>query len=130
MYTWCCCHTVCVMTTAALINDKLAQFLKEGRMWEKKPTSIQGVFLLKLPASKQNPSSIAIEINPTNTATAGSTFTRKKGIIIRDGQELEQFDRLLSNPKVVELAKKIEAVNPKNKEDASNRSSDTEVFDI
>ena len=37
---------------------------------------------------------------------------------------------LLSNPKVIELAKKIEAVNPKNKEDAANGSSDTEVFDI
>jgi hypothetical protein len=112
------------------INNKLAQFLREGQNWEKKPTNIQGVFLLKLPASKKSPSSIAVEINPTNTTTAGSTFTRKKGIIIRDCSELEQFNQMVSNPKVVELAKKIEAINPKNKEDAANRSSDTEVFDI
>ena len=113
------------------INDKLAQFLREGQNWEKKAANIQVVFLLKLPASKQSPSSIAIEINRTNTTTAGSSFTRKKGIIIRSGSELEQFDQLLSNPKVVELAKKIEAVNPKNKEDdAANTSSNTEVFDI
>ena len=113
------------------INNKLAQFLREGQNWEKKATNIQGVFLLKLPASKKSPSSIAIEINPTNTTTTtGSTFTRKKGIIIRDGPELEQFNQMVSNPKVVELAKKIEAINPKNKEDAANASSDTEVFDI
>jgi hypothetical protein len=113
------------------INDKLAQFLREGQNWEKKATNIQGVFLLKLPASKQSPSSIAIEINRTNTTTAGSSFARKKGIIIRSGSELEQFDQLLSNPKVVELAKKIEVVNPKNKEDdAANTTSNTEVFDI
>ncbi len=112
------------------INNKLALFLREGQNWEKKLTSIQGVSLLKLPASKQNPSSIAIEVNPTNTTTTGSTFTRKKGIIIRDCSELEQFNQMLSNPKVVELAKKIEAINPKNKEDAANRSSDTGVFDI
>ena len=112
------------------INDKLAQFLREGQNWEKKATNIQGVFLLKLPASKQSLSSIAIEINRANTTINGSAFTRKKGIIIRSGSELEQFDQLLSNPKVVELAKKIEAINPKNKEDAANRSSDTEVFDI
>jgi hypothetical protein len=112
------------------INNKLAQFLREGQNWEKKPTNIQGVFLLKLPASKKSPSSIAVEINPTNTTIAGSTFTRKKGIIIRDCSELEQFNQMVSNPKVVELAKKIEAINPKNKEDAANRSSDTEVFDI
>ena len=112
------------------INNKLAQFLREGQNWEKKATNIQGVFLLKLPASKKSPSSIAVEINPTNTTTAGSAFTRKKGIIIRDCSELEQFNQMVSNPKVVELAKKIEAINPKNKEDAANRSSDTEVFDI
>jgi hypothetical protein len=72
-----------------------------------------------------------MEINRTNTTTAGSSFTRKKGIIIRSRSELEQFDQLLSNPKVVELAKKIEAVNPKYKEDdAANTSSNTEVLDI
>jgi hypothetical protein len=112
------------------INDKLAQFLREGQNWEKKATNIQGVFLLKLPASKQSPSSIAIEINRTNTTTAGSSFTRKKGIIIRSGSELEQFDQLLSNPKVVELTKKIEAVNPKNKEDVAKNGSNTKVFNI
>ena len=113
------------------INDKLAQFLREGQNWEKKATNIQGVSLLKLPASKQNPSCIAIEINTTNATTSGSSFTRKKGIIIRSGSELEQFDQLFSNPKVIELAKKIEAVNPKNKEDdVANTTSNTEVFNI
>jgi hypothetical protein len=52
------------------INDKIAQFLRECQTWEKNATNILGVFLLKLRASKQNPSSIAIEINPTNTAGA------------------------------------------------------------
>jgi hypothetical protein len=120
------------MMTADL-NEKLAQFLREGQNWEKKLTNVQGVFLLKLPASKQSPSSIAIEINPTN-ATSGSptATTRKRGIIIRDGSELEQFNQLLSNPKVIELAKKIEAVNPENKEDTAKNhsSSNTDVFEI
>jgi hypothetical protein len=30
-------------------DEKLREFLKEGQAWEKKLTSIQGVFLLKLP---------------------------------------------------------------------------------
>jgi|ERR1044072_5355347 hypothetical protein len=117
--------------TAADVNEKLAQFLREGQNWEKKPTNIQGVFLLKLPTSKQSPSSIAIEINPTNT-TSGSAITRKKGIIIRAGLELEQFNQLLSNPKVIELAKKVEAVNPKSKEDtaSSRSSSNNDVYEI
>jgi hypothetical protein len=110
---------------AAAINDKLAQFLREGQNWEKKPTNIQGVFLLKLPEPKQSPSSIAIEVNPANITAGSSVTIRKEGIIIRDGSELEQFDQLLSNPKVVELAKKIESVNPENKEDKGRSNSTT-----
>jgi hypothetical protein len=114
----------------ANVNEKVAQFLREGQDWEKKPTNIPGASLLKLPTFKKNPPSIAIEINPIN-ATTGSA-TKKKGIIIRSGSELEQINQLISNPKVVELAKKIEAVNPKTKKDDSTTrsSSNTEVFEI
>jgi hypothetical protein len=46
--------------------------------------------------------------------------------------ELEQFNKLLSNPKVIELAKRIEAVNPKDKEDTAGirSSSNTEILEI
>jgi hypothetical protein len=39
---------------------------------------------------------------------------------------------LVSNPKVIELAKKIEAVNPENKEDTAKNhsSSNTDIFEI
>jgi hypothetical protein len=111
------------------VNEKLAQFLNEGQNWEKKPTNIEGVFLLKLPTFKKSPPSIGIEVNPVSASTSSATIIKKRrGIIIRSGSELEQINQLLSNPKVVELAKKIEAVNPK--EDKSPRSSDTEIFEI
>jgi hypothetical protein len=105
------------------INEKLAQFLSEGQNWEKKSTNLPGVSLLKLPTFKKSPPSIAIEINPINASTG--LGTKKRGIIIRSNSELEQISQLLSNPKVVELANKIEAVNP-----ASPRSSNTDVFEI
>jgi hypothetical protein len=98
--------------------DSAAVQVREGQDWEKKPTKIPGASLLKLPTFKKSPLSIAIKINPIN-ATIGSA-TKKKGIIIRSG----------SNPKVVELAKKIEAVNPKIKEDTNKRNIDTDVFEI
>src|SRR6187200_3622402 len=110
------------------VNEKLGQFLREGQDWEKKPTNIPGASLLKLPTFKKSPPSIGIEINPIN-ATTGSA-TKKKGIIVRSGSELEQINQLLSNPKVVELAKKIEAVNPKTKKDTNKRNTDTDVFEI
>ena len=46
--------------------------------------------------------------------------------------QLEQYNQLLSNPKVIELAKKLEAINPRNKECTarSDSSSDADVFEI
>ena len=107
------------------INEKLAQFLREGQNWEKRPTNIEGVSLLKLPAFKKSPPSIGIQVNPEGTAT------KKKGIIIRSGSELGQINQLLANPKIIELAKKLETVNPKVKEDeATVRSTSTDVLEL
>jgi hypothetical protein len=107
------------------VNDKLSQFLREGQNWEKRSTNIQGISLLKLPAFKKSPPSIGIEVNPEGTVT------KKRGIIIRSGSELEQINQLLANPKVIELAKKIETVNPKIKEDnATMGSTSTDVLEI
>jgi hypothetical protein len=92
------------------VNEKLGKFLSEGQNWKKKPTNIQGVFLLKLPS----PPSIAIEVNPVIGSASGTK--KRRGIIIRSSSELEQFNQLLSNPKVTQLTKKIEEVNPKTKE--------------
>ena len=88
------------------VNDELAQFLREGQSWEKKPTNVEGVFLLRLPTFKNTPPSIAIEVNPASGSTP--TTKKKRGIIIRADLEIEQFSQLLSSPKVLELAKKIE----------------------
>ena len=84
-----------------------------------------------MPTFKNTPPSIAIEVNPANAATS-TTITRKgRGIIIRSDLELEQFNKLLSNLKVLELAMKIEAVNPQIKEGTMRSSStNTDVFEI
>ena len=47
-------------------NERLKQFLAEGRNWERKATNIPGAFLFRLPASKGRPASLAIEINPVD----------------------------------------------------------------
>jgi hypothetical protein len=68
----------------------------------------------------------SIEINPISASTG--LGTKRKGIIIRSGSELEQINQLLANPKVVELAKKIEVVNPKTKDDSSKSTDNTRCF--
>lgn len=91
------------------VDERLMQFLKDGRDWERKATSIPGVFLLKLPAFRGKPASLAIEINPVSSS---GSATKKRGVVIRSSPELEEISRLLSNSKLAELAKNIDEVNP------------------
>lgn len=50
------------------LDQRLTRFLEDARDWEKKATSIPGLFLLKLPGLRGNPPSIAIEINPVDAS--------------------------------------------------------------
>ena len=47
---------------------------------------------------------------------------------MRSASELDEFNRILANQKLVELARKVDLVNPKQKEATSIRGSD--VFEI
>ena len=50
-------------------------------------------------------------VNPVD-----STATKKRGIVLRSASELDEFNRILSNQKLVELARNLDQVNPKPKE--------------
>jgi hypothetical protein len=108
-----------------MVDERLTQFLSQGNDWERKVTSIPGVFLLKLPTFKSRPESIVIEVNPVDTS--GSP-TKKRGIIIRSSSELEQIRNILTNVKLEQLAKSIDEVNPEVKTSTAKDSSD--VFQI
>jgi len=107
------------------IENKLAAFLSEARDWERRPTNIPGIFLLKLPSSRYRQASVAIEINPVDVTGAA---TKKRGIVIRSASELNQFNNILADQKLIELARRIDAVNPKQKEEVGTTGSD--VFEI
>ena len=107
------------------VDERLTQFLEEARDWEKRTTSIPGLFLLKLPSLKGNPSSIAIEINPVDVL--GSP-TKKRGVVIRSAAELEWIRDISSNPKAAELIGKIDKVNPQRKERSPRIGAD--IFEV
>jgi len=107
------------------IEQRLAGFLKDGRDWERRATNIPGVFLLKLPSSRTRQGAVAIEVNPVDAA---GSATKKRDIVIRSASELNEFNRILGNQKLVELASKVDEVNPKQKETPTATVSD--VFQI
>ena len=83
--------------------------MREAKDWERKATNVPGVFLLKLPSFKGRSASLAIEINPIG---ASGATTKKRGVVVRSTNELQEINKLLSHPKLVELAKRIDDVNP------------------
>lgn len=112
------------------IQERLSQFLKESADGERKTTSVPGIFLLKHPNSKTGirKEALAIEINPINPVT--SSPIKKRGIVIRSAAELEEITKILTNPKISEIASKIDGVNPievKSKAKSTDRSDIIEI---
>jgi hypothetical protein len=93
-------------------DERLAGFLKDGTDWERKPTSVPGVFILKLPPFKGRPATLVIEINPVDTT--GSP-TKKRGIVIKSEAEIAEMNKVVSSPKLSQLAKSIDEINPPKK---------------
>ena len=75
------------------MQERLTQFLKDSSDWERKSTSIQGVFLLKLPSLKVGtwkdrsnswstaPRVVLTEIGFVNVAIDGSRIVTIKGTV-------------------------------------------------
>jgi hypothetical protein len=106
-------------------DERLFQYLKEGKDWQRKATSVPGVFLLKLPAFKGRSATLPIEINPVDSLGFAS---KKRGVLIRSKEQLEEMIRLLSNPKLSQLAKSIDEVNPVKKSSPANNEEN--IFEI
>ncbi|MGA8842323.1 MAG: hypothetical protein WB511_01950 [Nitrososphaeraceae archaeon] len=106
-----------------MVDERLAQFLKDGKDWERKPTSMPGVFLLKMPAYKSRSASIAIEINPVDSSGAA---TKRRGIVIKSQSELDQICKMITNPKIIQLTSSIDEINP----EKNQPIKESEVFEI
>jgi hypothetical protein len=91
------------------VSEKLAEFLKTGADWGKVKTSIPGVYIQKLPAYRNSPARLAVEVNPVDST---GNPTKRKGLIIRDVNEYEEFKEILSNDKLENLFEMLGSVNP------------------
>ena len=107
------------------VDNRLTDFLKDGKDWERNQTDVPGVFLMKLPAFRSRPACIAIEIDVLGRG--GSGGNRRRGLIIRSKEEIEQLASILNNAKVIELASAVESVNPLQ---TTSSTVDSKVFEI
>ena len=103
------------------LTDTLKKFIEEGGDWERKATSVAGVSLIRLPATKNRPASLAIDINPVGES---GLPMKKKGIMIMNSAELAAFRAIFNNEKMDGLAKTLEDVFPERKTAGKARKSD------
>lgn len=112
--------------TRETVDNRLTDFLNKGKDWERKQTNVPGVFLLKLPAFRSRPACIAIEMDVLGRGGAGAN--RRRGLIIRSKEEIQQLSNILNNDKVIELASAVETANPV--QTTTSSTVDPEVFEI
>lgn len=79
------------------IVSSLKSLLDTGEDWQRKATSVQGVSIIRLPASKTRNASLAVEINPINES---GTPIKKKGVMIMSPSEREAFQSVFSDPRL------------------------------
>ncbi|NLX49877.1 MAG: hypothetical protein GXY82_08425 [Methanospirillum sp.] len=91
------------------ISESLRRLLEQGEDWERKNTTVPGVFLVKLPRTRNRPASLAIELNPIGE---NGLPLKRKGVMIMSGQELLAFRRLFENPKVSAVMDSIDDLFP------------------
>ncbi|MDG6940055.1 MAG: hypothetical protein JRN39_06615 [Nitrososphaerota archaeon] len=102
-------------------EEKLVSFLKTGPDWGRLKTSVPGIFILKMPAYRSVPARLAIELNP---ADDGGSPKRKRGLVLRSREELEEYRELFQFEKLLPLAESVGRVNPEIKGQASKPGGD------
>jgi hypothetical protein len=112
---------VLVMELAATLKA----FIEEGQDWERKHTSVKGVSIIRLPATKNRTPSLAIDFNPIGD---NGLPMKKKGIMIMNGAELAAFRAAFNNEKVDSLIAALEEVLPERK--SSGKQAKPDVLQI
>ncbi|MGA2918102.1 hypothetical protein [Methanoregula sp.] len=107
------------------LTETLRTFIEEGQDWERKHTSVKGVSIIRLPATKNRPASLAIDINPLGS---NGLPMKKKGIMIMNAAEIAAFRAAFNNEKVDSLIAALEDVLPDRK--AAGKSVKSDVLQI
>jgi hypothetical protein len=91
------------------IQAQLKEHLANADDWEKMETPIEGVYVVKIPATKTRPALLHLEINPLNDA--GKPMKRK-GLFVGSKEMLVKFGEALNDDKVFQLIGELGQVNP------------------
>ncbi|MFX0028244.1 MAG: hypothetical protein ACFE8B_03475 [Candidatus Hermodarchaeota archaeon] len=91
------------------IETQLKEHLKNGKEWEKMETPVEGVNVVKVPATKSRPALLFLEINPIKE---DGKPLKRKGLFVGSKEMLIKFSEALNDDKTFQLIGEIEKVNP------------------
>ena len=96
------------------MNDEqiknLVKVIEESGEWERIPTTITGVNIVK-PPENNHQQNVLVEVFPVHQGQ----IIKRKGVYIKNLEELEAFKEILLNPKVKELTEVISTYYNKKK---------------
>lgn len=96
------------------LAEKLLDLAINGKDWEKWPTELSGVFLVRPPPRKNQEPSLMVAINPVNES--GSP-RKKKNYFIKNRQELLELKEILNDEKLDMLFETLEETFPSGKKE-------------
>ena len=91
------------------IEAQLKEHLKSGNDWEKMETPIEGVNVVKVPATKTRPALLFLEINPLKD---NGQPLKRKGLFVGSKEMLIKFGEALNDDKTFQLIGELEKINP------------------
>ena len=91
------------------MEDSLRDMLRHGRKFERLRTDEPGIYIRKIPQSRDGPAYLAVEINPIGQS--GNPMY-KVGALLRRQSELDAIRAILSKKEVDEILQAVEKVNP------------------
>ena len=91
------------------IQIQLKEHLKSGEDWEKMATPVEGVSVVKVPATKTRPALLFLEINPIKE---DGKPLKRKGLFVGSKEMLIKFSEALNDDKTFQLIGELEKVNP------------------
>ncbi|MGF7118354.1 hypothetical protein [Methanobacterium oryzae] len=89
------------------METKIRDAIKNVKAWQRVPTSVNGVYLVKAPGNADN-DTIMVEINPLNDR---GTSMKRKGLFLKSSVEFEGFGEIFKNESVMELLSTLEGIN-------------------
>jgi len=109
------------------LANRLKEFGKEMKDWDKKKTSVTGVTIVKLPSKSDEPS-FGLEIIPVNEE--GIPLKRRgKGLFVTSLEQWEAFKDIFNNDKAFDLIQSINEMK-KSRFSGTEEVSDEEVFEV